>query len=167
MVDCRLSWSEMAPDTVANPVDRLSPAVLTRTREYAGKSRSSADSNVQVQVFTDGQQSFETTMLSVCMERFNPVSAQFPQQSCPALADTPPRVVKKQTSRTRETNLYVWRYRFMVFSLNSHEKIELICDSVKPKVESIVTFCNNYNKDKFRRGILKGRKCHYVASVGW
>jgi len=127
MVDCRLSWSEMAPDTVANPVDRLSPAVLTRTREYAGKSRSSADSNVQVQVFPAGQQSFETTMLSVCMARFNPVSAQFPQQSCPALADTPPRVVKKQTSRTRETNLYVWRYRFMVFSLYQLSKLYSFC----------------------------------------
>ena len=101
----------MAPDTVdAKPVDRLSPNVLTRTREYAGKSLASADSNVQAQVGPDGQQPFDTITDSVCMEGCNAGFAQFPQQSCPAPADTPLRVIKKQTSKTRETNRYVWRY---------------------------------------------------------
>jgi len=135
MADCRFSWIGMVLDTIAaKPVDRLSPAVLTRIREYAGKSLASADSNVQAQAGPDGQQSFAISTESVCMGWCNAVFAQFPQQVCPAPADTPMRVVKKQTSRMSETRLYVWRYRIMVYALSSCEKIELILSSVKPEV---------------------------------
>lgn len=68
MADSRFSWPGLAPDTDAGkPVDRLSPAVLTRARRYAGKSLVSADSNVQAQVVPDGQQSFATIRDSGCM----------------------------------------------------------------------------------------------------
>ena len=136
--------SGIAPDTVAvKPVDRLSPAVLTRTREYAGKPRASADSNVQVQAGPDGQQSLATITDSVCMGCCKAVSAQFPQQLCPAPADTPLRVVKKHTSRIRVPSLLGLRYRSIRFSLTSHEKIELIIQSVKLKVRKKITICYN------------------------
>lgn len=123
---------------VANPVDGLSIGVLTRIIEYAGKSLLSADSNVQVQAGLVEQQVLETISVWVCMGCCG-VVAQFPQQSCPVLADTPPRVAKKQTSNTTEPSLYDLRYRFMIFSLNAHEKIELILQSVKLKVFMFVT----------------------------
>lgn len=159
-----MSWPGMAPDTVAaNPVDRLSPAVLTWTRAYAGKSLASADSNVQVQVVPEAQQPFAAITDSVCMGCGNAVWAQFPQQSCPAPAGTPPRVVKKQTSKTRAPSLFGLRYLFMLFSLTSHEKIELILTSVKPKVNGFITICNNLYKYKQWIGTKEADKCHSVA----
>lgn len=88
-------------------MDGVSAVVLTQAIVYAGRLRPSEDSNVQVHAGLDAQQSLETTLPSVCMDGGDPVSAQFPQQSCPASADTPLKVVKKQTIRTRDTNLYV------------------------------------------------------------
>ncbi len=109
------------------------------------------------------QQSLDTLSVSMGMECGNTVSAQFPQQSCPVLADTPLKLVKKQTSRKRVTNLYVFRYRFMVFSLNVHKKIELILDYVKPKVSIAITTCNNDKKNYKRCMFSAGEKCHNVA----
>ena len=125
----------MASETVAaNHGARLSSAVLTRPRENAGISRTSVDSNVQLQVLPEAQQSLEAGMGSVCMVCGKPVPAQFPQQSCPASAGIPPRDVKKQTSRSRVPSRLDLRYRFMRFSLILPDRIELIFKSVKPKV---------------------------------